>query len=684
MSFDLMRRHRRKVEVPLAIFVVITFALCFGSSSLADFVGRLRQGRTGDISSSDAKLLADGRALSSAYLTFDLGRDATDRQVIEVARRDHHTPAKLAEDLGIEVSDDELSEEITKRMKNPPWNLKPLQPGETPEQFRQRYDKSLLNHGLSSALYGKLLRERLAAERLGELLQASAAASEAEMYGFYAETKQKVQVQYFQRRAADFLKEVEEASKKEAAEAAAPAKPEEKPDPAAPKKRGVTDAAVRERFDREMTQLKALAPREDQAWDALGQLVRQASYSGQYDQREYLLALREMYFSEERAQIDYLVALRDRFAKDVTVKPEDIDKHYKDNPDKFQEEPKAKDPKKDPKDPKGGKAGEADKPGLKPLDDKLREEIRKTLVERQAMDAAEAALKAAVQEYNEADAEKRPPLGALAAKHKLETPLVAGPAECEDLEAHPYIQEVSWMVGQVFGEASRRQSRGQFLAPQRTKADEKDKEPVAWVTVRMAKHEPRKLLGFEQAKAGLRERMVLNKALELAREAAQADHQLLVDGKLDPKLVRTSVLLGPDDETARHVSGLALAVGDASEPYPYRELLGAEADAEKERQKQKDKEREAAKKRREKPALADSYPKGYRVVILVERVTPTVEEFRRDLAWRDRWGQDMPSWIYQIPEDQRHRFIPPGAEWRAFYRVGWIAERYKRATPAPQ
>jgi len=238
------------------------------------------------------------------------------------------------------------------------------------------------------------------------------------------------------------------------------------------------------------------------------------------------------------------------------------------------------------------------------------------------------------------------------------------------------------MVGQAFGESSRRQGAGQFLPPRQTKADEKDKEPVAWVTVRMAKHEPRKLLGFEQAKAGLRERMVLNKALELAREAAQADHQLLVDGKLDPKLVRTSVLLGPDDETTEQVSKLALAVGDASEPYAYKQLLGPEADAEKERQKQK--EKDASKKHREKPALADSYPKGFRVVILVERVTPTLEEFRKDHAWRDRWGQDIPPWIYQVPEEQRHYFIPPGAQWRAFYRMGWVMERYRKAAPAQQ
>ncbi|HOX07254.1 MAG TPA: hypothetical protein PK280_12695 [Planctomycetota bacterium] len=672
MSFDLMRRHRRKVEVPLAIFVVVTFVLFFGISGIDKVLAEWRQSKT-DMSASETQLFKDAQDLISAGMMdpppTDFRQEDRAKQekmeraaYVDQARYSHQTPAILAEELGLRVGAADLSEELTKRMKDRPWNLEPMKPDESPAQYEARYHKLLSNRGLTGPRFTRLLREDMAIERLQHLLASAGAASEAEMYGVYAQSRQRVRVQYLQRRTADFVKTVEEVSAKEAKETAgveAPAKATEGGKDSKPERKGVSEADLRKQYDDMVARLKTREPREGQPWNS------------------QLVAAFPDYFSEERAQVEYLVATRDGFVKRVTVKPEEVDKHYKDNPTKYFEEAK-------PKDTKDAKDGEAAKPKRRPLDDKLREEIRKELLEERAAAAAEEALKAAVKEYNEADPEKRPALRDLAAKHNLEKPRMSIEAGREELEEQPYFKGASGLLWQVFNEKTRNRNPGALFGPEGTKADEKDDAENAWVAVRVAKFEASRLLTYEQAKAALRTRAVLEKAVELAKQAAADDRKLLLEGKLDPALVRTSVLLGPGDETTRQAA--ALAIGEASsEPYEYWQLLGPDEEAEKARQKKKDEERKAGKRAKEKPDVADDYARGYRVIVVVERTVPTYDEFRKDQAWREAWFRDMPR-MRGIPEQYLRQMLPnyPGYLWRSFYQRTWLNERYNRAVTSPE
>ena len=661
MSFDLMRRHRRKVEVPLAIFVVITFVLFFGISGVDKVYQEWRMTRARSRSGLDDKLLALGRDLASAML---MGEPQIDNKArdhdeqlraayIRAAWQNHYLPAKLAEELGIQVSREELSQEITRRLQGHPWYL-------SPPISEEKYVKVLANRGLTYPRYEELLRDELASQRMMFILTSAGGSSEAEQYGLYASVRTQVRVQYFQRRREDFLKEVEEASKQEAAgepaekrpEKAAGTAPAKEPEKDKPKRKGVSDQDVRKRYDADIDRIKKRGKPAAGTWDS-----RDARKNPEY-------------FSDERAQIEYLVALRSSFAKGLTVTADEIKKHYDDNPTKYLEEPKPAEPPKEPK------AGEAPKPQRRPLDDKLRAEIEKELLERKALDAAEKALADAIGEYNKAESEKRPALGDLAGKYRLEPPGLTGPAKREDLEALKYFEAEPAILAQAFSERARTRAEGKFFLPERTKENSKDKEDNAVIALRVAKFEARSLLGFDQVKATVRERLVLEKALELAKAAVEADRKLLVDGKLDPKLVRTSIPLGPDDEVCEVLLEGRLAIGEASAPYPYTELLGEEAAAEKEREKQKEK----AGKKKEKPAVGDSYAKGWRVVILDERKAPTLDDFRKDSAWKSRWAPEASPWLppeyAEYAREMQRR--SPDNQWREFYINGWAGETARK------
>ncbi len=704
MSFDLMRRHRRKVEIPLAIFVVITFVLFFGISGIDKVFAERQRYDAADTTEEQGRLLVLGRDLARIGMLREPPKEIWDyddkdaekrKQSLQVradytnaVRQLYEAPVKMAGELGIRVSDEDLARELKQRLSRE-WGLT-QKAGETAEQYLQRYEKLLKGRDLTKQRFEELVRGQMTIERLTQMMSAAGAASEAEMYRFYADANQKVRVQYFQRRTADFVKVVEEASRLEAAGAAKPADPAgkeeardgdaekaEKKDGAAgkPESKGVSEDDIRKRFDGDMLQLKSAAPRPGESWDS-----RAVSW-------------RPEYFSRERARVEYLVALREKFAKDVEVKPEEIEQYYKNNEYKYREEPKADDKARDDakKDEgKDAKAGEEPKPKIKPLDDKLKAEIRKTLVERKAIEKAEAALEAAVKEYNDADPEKRPALGALVARHNLETLGTSALAERDDLEALPQLKGAPWLVGQVFSESSREKLGGKFTETVRTRADDKDqdkdKEEVASavVALRVAEFQPGKLRDFEDVKATVRERLVIEKALKLAREAAEADRKLLVEGKLDPKLVRLSEVLDSQSQTAARTADLA--VGEASEPFAYRELLGEEAAAEKKKEEQKEKEKAkdgAGKK--EKPDLADDYSRGYRVVILAERVVPAIDEFRKDGEWMSRWSPEASSRFEGLPPEYREYFMnqmlrqSPNLQWRSFYASEWVRTRCEKA-----
>jgi hypothetical protein len=333
--------------------------------------------------------------------------------------------------------------------------------------------------------------------------------------------------------------------------------------------------------------------------------------------------------------------------------------------------------------PKEAKPGEEPRPKRRPLDAKLSAEIEKELLERKALDAAEKALADAVEEYHKAEREKRPALGALAGKHGLEPPCLAGPAKREDLEALKYLEAEPAILDQAFNERARTQADGKFFLPERTKESAKDKDDNAVVAVRVAKFELHALLGFDQVKAVVRQRLVLEKALGLAQAAVEADRKLLVDGKLSPRLVRTSILLEPDDEVCEVVLEGHLAVGEASAPYPYSQLLGEEAAAEKEKEKQKEKDKPKAGKKKEKPAVGDFYAKGWRVVILDERKAPTLDDFRKDRVWKSRWTPEVSPWL--PPEYAREmQRRSPDNQWREFYINGWAGELAKKISESAE
>ena len=235
MSFDLLRRHRRKIEIPLAIFVIVLFALAFGGAGGLDhFLAERSRTRGGAGNELDVKLLSLGRDLSSAALMADPGRSGRDDRDIEAIRQyyrsnaagRYYLPLLVAQELGVQIGDAELREVVERSIQG-------LAGAQSGPIDADKYQKIMANRGLAPARYEELLRGLLAGERVAGLLSDLGTASEAELCGYYAYANQKVRVQYFQRRMADYVPVVEEASKKEAAEkpvAGAAEKPAEKPE----------------------------------------------------------------------------------------------------------------------------------------------------------------------------------------------------------------------------------------------------------------------------------------------------------------------------------------------------------------------------------------------------------------------------------------------------------------------
>lgn len=655
MSFDLIRRHRRKVEVPLAIFVVITFVFWgFGTDIVEILTGKsLGGGRLNDqLAALGQELCRAGYIGEPRFNWNDSDDDKLDdkkrrererqrQQAIleEFARRAAPTylSALAAEELGVQISDEEVTAEIEQQL--PRWGL------ERPFD-ETRFRKALLGRGLSDAGYRALIGQRMLAERGGALLEMSAGASESERFDFYCRTRQKVRVQYFQRRAEDFVAEVEEASKKEAAASAAPAKPEDKDkdkEKDKPARKGVSDDDVRQRYEAEVEAIKE----------------RQDKDAGEWHDQD--LANLPEYFSLERAAVECLMAPKKDFLKTQVVTDMEVDKYYQDNKDhEFLKEPRIQ---------AADAPGEPPPPVYKMLDDNLRAEIRTKLADRKALSAAEARVKAAAEEYEKAPADKKPALGDLAKAHGLLS-FALGPAEREELEAAKFLAGASPGVGDAFYPAQRKEMTAKFSAPMRMKDDD------GALAIRVTGFQPRAILALDQARAGVRRRLVLEKALDLAKTAIDEDKKALEAGKLDPKRVRVSDLIannpfGRADETWDQVATLAL--GEAAGPYKYRNLLGAEAEAARKAEGDDKK-----KKKDVMTAMADSMFRGWRVVILDERQMPTVDEFRNDRMSSFSWQQAASLWpadsVYgwHVEKARRLGIELPWTDFRTYWLYNWV------------
>jgi hypothetical protein len=196
---------------------------------------------------------------------------------------------------------------------------------------------------------------------------------------------------------------------------------------------------------------------------------------------------------------------------------------------------------------------------------------------------------------------------------------------------------------------------------------------------------PARPLDFKECDKAFTGRLVRREAWKLVREAIDADRKALEEGKLDPKLVRESKLLGPGDETCGAVAAYGLAAGEASKPYRYEQLLGPEAEKEELRKKAEEKKSPAEKKAAEKKKpleervaeTVDRGARGYRVVILAERRLPTRDEFRADREWKRRWKPPpMPEWWERFARQRGQ--LPRDKKWRESFLAELYQKKYEQ------
>ena len=676
MSFDALRQHQRKIQIPLAIVVIIIFVFFFGAGPGIRSLFRPTEKIT-----TDAELLRLGHDLQAARLISPprtkqyeawarkdveeiefKNEDEKNQRIREMVTKEvesyyrraaaleHRLPVDLAGELGVQVTDAELNERVREHAKKY-LGL---------EKFNQAdYKDELDIRSLSVERFEELLRGQMLARRVNSMLSMAAGASESEQFEHYAREREKVRVQYFQRQPTDFLTEVEMLPGK---------RPEKKK---AAKKLGKEEEKEKEK-EKEEEDL-GLVYEEDikKAYDK-----RCDDFDKAYDYRKKLKEKDEKFkwparlaasypdlFTEPQAKIEYLVALNKDFEREVKVSGEEITDHYNNNKHLlYKIKPKKAAPPKPKRKPKP-----KPKPQYRKLDRKLKREIRKKLLAEKATDAAAAAVDKAVKEYNEVKlAEKRPKLRDLARKHKLHL-RTAGPATIEDLEEAEYLKDLIPSVHDLFQEFYRKKLKEDLTA---RRPVEKDR---GFLAIRMVKFHPVALLSFEKAKAGLTYRVKLEAAWDLAEKACKKDLKDLKDGKLDPKQVRASTILGPGDETCKMVVGYKLTVGEVSRAYTYGQLLGKE-DREHEAREKAEKESGKKKTKPLEERITDTYRVGWRVIILLERRTPDIKEFRADRRWRGDWKPlAMMARYYQMMGR-----TPGDTRWRQVFLNDLYRERYRR------
>ena len=262
MSFDTMRRHQRKIQIPLAIIVTIMMVGFIGGAGIDGLFRARRGGSNSGLGNELAFLGQDLRRLGWIRVDEDLWKNAAariDRDYAaelaaiedETKREDernelinrevrseyqaraagiYYLPLQVAEQLGVQVGDEDVSARVIDFFKARTG----LDTFDNDE-----YQADLAARNLTDARFQELVRGQLRADRAHRAVNAICAASEAEQYALYCGENQKVRVQYFDRKPGDFVDKVKLLPgdrPKDEDEKADPEKPaEEKAEPAAEK-----------------------------------------------------------------------------------------------------------------------------------------------------------------------------------------------------------------------------------------------------------------------------------------------------------------------------------------------------------------------------------------------------------------------------------------------------------------
>jgi hypothetical protein len=707
MSFETMRQHQKKIFLPLAIVVTLAFVFFMPGSSGG--IGSMF--KIGESVSLDKELVRLGQDLESAQMISPPPRkwyqarverershikdpEKFKQKVREEVDADirayyhrrgaqvHYLPVKEGERLGVRITDMDLNERVREIVETS-WDLKPFDD--------KAYAEECSSRSLSKTRFETLVRGQMIRKRVESMLAMTAGASESEIFAAYTRDKQKVRVQYFQRDSKDFIGKVQilpgkrpeekkpkDAKKEEKAKDPAKAeksgdgadtkkpdkeKPESKEEKKKPKPGKIYEAEIKEKFEKLVKDLK-----------------KRYKYSKDDDFEWPAWAARQSpeFFTEPKIRVEYLVAVNKDFRRGIKVSAKDIKTEYEDNKNvKYLVKP----------DKSKKKAGEKDKP--RPLDSKLKKEIKEQLIKERAGDAAVKALEKAIKEYNDAKPEARPSdeksWKAFLKKRRL-TRKSTG-AETEDgISNLPAFKGAMLNAGDLFEKTGRKKLKAKFARYVRME------EGRGHLSFRLLEYHKRRLLSFEKARAGFTYRLKRLEAWALAEEAIEADLAALKDKdrKLDPKRVRESVLLDPSSEPAEVVRNNSLAIGQASKRFFYRELLGPAAEKKKAEDEKKKTDKEKEKKPTEKQPKTleeriteslDSGVFGYRVIVLVERSVPSFEDFREDRVWRRRWKPVSPMDEYYMRYVERK--VPKDSEWRKNFIQGYFREKYQQLRSKP-
>jgi hypothetical protein len=704
-----MRQHQKKVYLPLAVIVTVTFVFFFGARG---GVGNLF--RPTETLTLEDRLIRLGHDLQSAGMLApppsDWYRQLAERerkqhvtdpdQLEEVVREDvrqqvrayyremgaklHYLPVREARKLGILVSDEEVGKRVRDFVQRS-WGISPFE--------KTAYREELSARSLAMVRFEELVEGRMLRERVNETLLRTAGASEAEQFYSYVRDKQRVRVQYVQRRPESFLEQVRLLPGKRPEKKPAEKKEEEVP----AKKAGEAEKAGAEKTGEEDAgeeKAPAEKKKDEEEEEEVGTLYEE-ELQKQYEDRckdlkeaydfeegktfEWPAQLMSRYpdfFADATAKVEYLVARTADFRRGLKVTAKDIENYYENNKDR---EFRKEQPKTPP-----AKAGEKKAPEHKPLRE-VKAEIEKKLLTTKALDAAAAKLRAAVTAYNALAEGKRPAkLAEFAAKHKPLLAVEAGPATLEELEGGKYLGGYLVRLHEVF-DKKKREKLGTDLTEDRKLDDDE-----GYLALRVAAFKPLAMLDYAKAKEGFQLRMKRIEAWKLAHKAIEADHEALKKKELPADRFRLSALLSPGDEVCQVVAAGDLAVGEASAPYRFTQLLGPEAEAEEKRLEQERKKKEAeekksggAKKPERKPLaerIAESLDRGsrgYRVVILAERKVPSFKAFRADREWKSRWKpMRLPEWYARFLRQRGQ--LPGDTRWRETFLADLYQRKYER------
>ncbi len=703
MSFDAMRQHQKKVYLPLAIIVTVTFVFFFGARG-----GVANLFRSSETLTLEDRLIRLGHDLQSAGMLApppsDWYRELAERerkqhvtdaeQLEEVVREDvrqqvrayyremgaklHYLPVREARKLGILVSDEEVGKRVRDFVQRS-WGISPFE--------KTAYREELSARSLAMTRFEELVEGRMLRERVNETLLRTAGASEAEQFYSYVRDKQRVRVQYVQRRPESFLEQVKLLPGKRPEK-----KPAEKKKEAAPaekagetekteggEKAGAEKAGEEEKKDEEEEVGTLYEEELQKQYEDRCKGLKEAydfEEGKDFEWQAQLVSRYPDFFTEATAKVEYLVARTADFRRGLKVTAKEVENYYENNRDR---EFRKEQPKTPP-----AKAGEKKAPEYKPLRE-VKAEIEKKLLTTKALDAAAAKLRAAVTAYNALAKGERPAkLAEFAAGHKPLVAVETGPATLEELEGRKHLGGFLVKLHEVFDKKKRDKLGGDLTEDRKLDDDE------GYLALRVAAFEPVAMLDYAKAKEGFQLRMKRIEAWKLAHKAIEADHEALKKRELPADRFRMSILLSPGDEVCQVVAAGDLAVGEASAPYRFTQLLGPEAEAEDKRLEDERKKKEAEEKKSGRPKkperkplaerIADSLDRGsrgYRVVILAERKVPSFEAFRADREWKSRWKpMRLPEWYARFLRQRGQ--LPGDTRWRETFLADLYQRKYER------